>query len=199
MTARVTRIGLTGGIASGKSAVSSRLVELGAVVIDADALARDVVRPGTPGLAAVVDEFGPAVLTDSGELDRAAVARVVFSDDSARRRLEAIVHPLVRQRAAEIEAAAPAGSVVVHDIPLLVESGQADQFDIVVVVEAAEATQRQRLQDARGMSPEEAAARIAAQVAPERRRAHADHVITNDGSLDDLRASVDRLWRDLGL
>ena len=199
MTARVTRIGLTGGIASGKSAVSARLAELGAVVIDADALARDVVQPGTPGLAAVVEEFGPGVLTGSGDLDRAAMASLVFSDDTARRRLEAIVHPLVRRRAAEVEAAAPAGSVVVHDIPLLVESGQAGHFDIVVVVEAAEATQHQRLRDPRGMASEEATARIASQASPEQRRAHAHHVITNDGSLDDLRDSVDRLWRDQGL
>lgn len=193
----MTRIGLTGGIASGKSTVSSRLAEHGAVVIDSDVLAREVVARGTPGLLQVVEQFGPDVLTADGDLDRRALAGVVFGDEAARRRLEAIVHPLVRRRAAELEAQAPAGAVVVHDIPLLVESGQSDSFDVVIVVDADEAVQRQRLREQRGMTTAEAAARIAAQAPRERRRAAADHVIVNDGSLDDLLAGVDRLWADL--
>lgn len=193
----MTRIGLTGGIASGKSTVSRRLAEHGAVVVDADVLAREVVAPGTAGLAAVAREFGSAVLAPSGELDRPAVARLVFEDPLARLRLEAIVHPLVRRRAAEIEAAAPRGSVVVHDIALLVESGQADDFDVVVVVDADERVQRQRLREQRGLSAEEAAGRIAAQAPRDRRLAAADHVIVNNGSRADLLARVDRLWDGL--
>lgn len=194
----MTRIGLTGGIASGKSTVSARLAELGAVVIDSDVLAREVVAAGTPGLAAVVDEFGAAVLAPDGVLDRHALAAVVFEDAAARRRLEAIIHPLVRRRAAEVEALAPAGAVVVHDIPLLVESGQADDFDIVVVVDVDEAVQRRRLAEQRGMPADEAAARIAAQAPREARLAAADHVVSNNGSHEDLLARVDRLWASLG-
>lgn len=193
----MTRIGLTGGIASGKSTVSARLAELGAVVIDSDLLAREVVDRGTPGFVAITREFGPTVLSGTGELDRQAMADVVFSDESARRRLEAIVHPLVRERAAAIEASAPPGSVVVHDIPLLVESGQAGGFDLVVVVDADEEVQRQRLQDLRQMPAEEAAARIAAQSGRQARLAAADRVVTNNATLPELLASVDRLWGDL--
>lgn len=193
----MARIGLTGGIASGKSTVSARLAELGAVVIDSDVLAREVVAPGTPGLAAVAAEFGPDVLTAAGELDRPALAAVVFEDPDSRQRLEALLHPLVRRRARELEAAAPPSSVIVHDIPLLVESGQAGDFDVVIVVDVDEAVQRQRLRDERGMTGEQAAARIAAQLSPELRLAAADEVIVNNGSRDDLMASVDRLWRDL--
>lgn len=191
------RIGLTGGIASGKSTVSAHLAELGAVVIDSDLLAREVVDRGTPVLAAITREFGPTVLSGTGELDRQAMADVVFSDESARRRLEAIVHPMVRERAAAIEASAPPGSVVVHDIPLLVESGQAGDFDLVVVVDADEEVQRQRLQELRQMPAEEAAARIAAQADRQARLAAADYVITNNGTLQELLDSVDRLWGEL--
>jgi dephospho-CoA kinase len=144
-----------------------------------------------------VAEFGPDVLTASGELDRPAMARLVFNDSGARGRLEAIVHPLVRRRAAEIEAAAPAASVVVHSIPLLVESGQADSFDQVVVVDVDPDVQRRRLRLLRGMSDDEALARIAAQASRERRLAAADHVIVNNGTPKDLLASVDRLWAHL--
>lgn len=193
----MTRIGLTGGIASGKSTVSARLAELGAVVIDSDLLAREVVSPGTLALAAVVAEFGEQVLTPDGRLDRSELGQLVFADPDARRRLEAIVHPLVRSRAAELEDAAPTGSVVVHDIPLLVESGQAGHFDTVVVVDVDDEVQLRRLRELRGMSDEEAAARIAAQATRERRLAVADHVLVNDGSLEDLLVSVDRLWADL--
>jgi dephospho-CoA kinase len=193
----VTRIGLTGGIASGKSTVAQRLAALGAVVIDSDVLARAVVAPGTPGLAAVVQEFGARVLDGSGGLDRQALGRLVFRDGDARRRLEAIVHPLVRRRAAVIEATTPTGSVVVHDIPLLVESGQAEAFERVVVVDVDEAVQRRRLRELRAMSDQEASARIAAQASREQRLAVADDVIVNNGTLVDLLAQVDRLWVDL--
>jgi dephospho-CoA kinase len=193
----VTRIGLTGGIASGKSTVAERLAALGAVVIDADVLARAVVAPGTPGLAAVVQEFGAQLLDGSGGLDRQALSRLVFQDRDARRRLEAIVHPLVRRGAAEMEATAPTGSVVVHDIPLLVESGQAEAFDRVVVVDVDEAVQRRRLRELRAMSDQEATARIAAQASREQRLAVADDVIVNNGTLGDLLNQVDRLWVDL--
>jgi dephospho-CoA kinase len=193
----VKRIGLTGGIASGKSTVSERLAELGAVVIDADLLAREVVRPGTPGLAAVVRQFGNDVLTGDGSLDRQALARRVFDDDAARRRLEAVIHPLVRQRTAEIEAALPRDAVVVHDIPLLVESGQDALFDAVVVIDVDEDVQRRRLRELRHMPDDEAVGRIAAQTSRERRLAAADAVIVNNGSRADLLASVDRLWQDL--
>lgn len=193
----MTRIGLTGGIGSGKSTVSARLAQRGAVVIDSDLLAREVVAAGTPGLAAVVEEFGADVLTGSGELDRPALGRLVFRDPEARRRLESIIHPLVRRRAAEIEAQAPAGSVVVHDIPLLVESGQADSFDQVVVVDVDPDVQRRRLRQLRGLTEQDAIARVAAQASREQRLAIADQVILNDGSLEDLLERVDRLWDGL--
>lgn len=191
------RIGLTGGIAAGKSTVSERLAELGAVVIDADLLAREVVQPGTPGLAAVVREFGNDVLKGDGSLDRQVLARKVFGDDDARRRLEGVIHPLVRQRAAEIEAAASPDAVVVHDIPLLIESGQAATFDTVVVVDVDPDVQRRRLRQLREMTDDEAVDRIAAQTSRERRLAAADAVIVNNGTRADLLASVDRLWQDL--
>lgn len=190
----ILRVGLTGGIGSGKSAVSALLAERGAVVIDADALAREVVRPGTPGLAAIADEFGERVLTASGELDRAALGAIVFADGQARGRLNDIVHPLVRARARELELAAPDGSVVVHDIPLLVETNQHGDFDAVVVVDAPFATQLERLTRHRAMPKSEAEARIEAQATREQRRAAADHVIVNDGSFADLRGQVDEVW-----
>lgn len=184
------RVGLTGGIASGKSTVSGLLQEAGAVVIDADRIARDVVAAGTPGLAAVVDAFGEELLTETGELDRAAMAGVVFSDEAERRRLESIVHPLVFERYAALEAAAPPGAIVVHDIPLLVESGRAAEFDAVVVVDAPEELQVERMVRDRGWTEEEARARMAAQATREQRRAVATHLIENHGSLDELRERV---------
>jgi dephospho-CoA kinase len=190
----IVRIGLTGGIGSGKTTVSRLLADKGAIVIDSDVLAREAVAPGSPGLAAVVEAFGDEVLTADGTLDRPSLGRIVFADPDARRRLEAITHPLVRARAREIESAAPAGSVVVHDIPLLVETGQQDKFDVVVVVDADVATQLSRLAMTRGMSADDARARIAAQATPEQRRAAADYVVVNDGSLDDLRRRVDEVW-----
>lgn len=191
------RVGLTGGVASGKSTVSAMLRELGAVVIDADQLARDVVARGTPGLAAVVEEFGPEVLTSEGDLDRPKVAQIVFSDESARRRLEAIVHPLVFAEIVRLEETAPEDSVVVHDIPLLAESGRADTFDAVVVVDAPVETQLTRMLGDRGWAREDAEARIAAQVDRAQRRALATHVIENDGTLDDLRQQVEEVYRQL--
>lgn len=191
------RVGLTGGIASGKSTVSAILAELGAVVIDADLLAREVVARGTPGLAAVVDEFGDAVLTPEGDLDRPAMGRIVFGDAGARKRLEAIIHPLVHRRGAELEAEAPGDAVVVHDIPLLAEGGRASSFDAVVVVDSPSEVQVERMVRDRGWSREEAEARIAAQATREERRAIATHVIDNTGSLEDLRARVEQVYAAL--
>jgi dephospho-CoA kinase len=193
----VLRIGLTGGIGSGKSEVSRLLGRHGAVVIDADRLAREVVEPGTPGLAEVVETFGPGVLAADGSLDRPALGARVFGDDDGRRRLEAIVHPRVRARAAELEAAAGPDAVVVHDIPLLVETGQADGFDGVIVVDVPAEVQVQRLVTQRGMSEDEALSRIAAQASREQRTGVADWIIDNTGSLADLEATVARVWKEL--
>ncbi|MEQ7846591.1 dephospho-CoA kinase [Nocardioides kribbensis] len=184
------RVGLTGGVASGKSTVSGLLRELGAVVIDADQLAREVVERGTPGLARVVEEFGEGLLTPEGDLDRPAMGRLVFGDEQARRRLEAIVHPLVFERYAEAEAAAGPDDLVVHDIPLLVESGRAGDFDAVVVVDAPRELQLERMVAHRGWTREDAESRIAAQATREQRRAVATYVVDNIGSLEDLRARV---------
>jgi dephospho-CoA kinase len=191
----VLRIGLTGGIGSGKSTVSRLLAERGAVVVDADAIAREVVQPGTPGLAAVVDAFGPEVVTADGSLDRPALAAVVFADPGARRRLDAIVHPLVRARATEVEAAASSDAVVVHDVPLLVETGQAAAYDLVLVVEADRQTRVERLVR-RGLTAEDAHARMAAQATDEQRRAVADVVLDNGGTPDELATQVDRFWTE---
>jgi dephospho-CoA kinase len=191
----VLRIGLTGGIGSGKSTVSRLLAERGAVIVDADVIARAVVEPGTPGLAAVVDAFGPAVLAADGSLDRLALAGVVFGDPEARRRLDGIVHPLVRARATEVTAAAPPDAVVVHDVPLLVETGQSGAYDLVLVVEAETETRVARLVE-RGLTAEDARARMAAQATDEQRRAIADVVLDNSGTPDQLEAQVDRFWRE---
>lgn len=189
-------VGLTGGIGAGKSAVAARLAELGAVVIDSDRLAREVVAPGTEGLAEVVARFGVGVLTPGGQLDRPALARLVFGDEPARRALEQIVHPRVRARAAELAAAAPPDAVVVNDVPLLVESGLAETFDLVVVVEAPVPLRVARLARDRGLDEAQARSRIAAQASDEQRRAVADVVLTNDGSLEQLRVAVDAAWRE---
>ncbi len=187
-------MGLTGGIASGKSSVSAILAELGAVIIDADALAREVVEKGTPGLEAVVAEFGVGLLTPEGDLDRPAMGALVFADADARRRLEAIVHPLVFERIVDLETHAPADALVVHDIPLLTESGRADTFDAVIVVHAPEDTQIDRMVRDRGWTVEEARARIAAQAAAEDRLAIATHVIDNTGTIEDLRRRVTEVF-----
>lgn len=191
------RIGLTGGIASGKSTVSAILTGLGAVVIDADRLAREVVAPGTPGLAQVVAAFGPEVLTATGEMDRPAVGAIVFADESRRRLLESIIHPRVRERSDALEAAAAAGSLVVHDIPLLAESGLAAAFDAVIVVDVPVEVQLDRLTGLRGMTREDAEARVAAQATREQRRAVATYVIDNTGTLEDLRQRVTEVFEEL--
>lgn len=194
------RVGLTGGIASGKSEVSRRLAERGAVIVDADVLAREAVAPGSEGLAEVVGAFGPEVLTHDGELDRAALGAVVFADPARRETLNGIIHPRVRARAAQIVADAAAAdphAVVVQDIPLLVETGQAGSFDVVVVVDAPDDVRVARLRARNGMSEDEARARMAAQATREERLAAAHHVIANTGSLAGLRVQVDRLWDDV--
>ena len=191
------RVGLTGGIASGKSTVAALLRDLGAVVIDSDRLARDAVAAGTPGLAAVVAAFGPEVLTATGELDRPAVARRVFADDAARERLERIVHPLVHEAARRLEAAVPPGSLVVHDVPLLVEVGRAGEFDAVVVIDCDEQVQVERMVRERGWTREEALSRLRAQASREQRLAVATHVVDNTGSLEQLRARVEEVHAEL--
>jgi dephospho-CoA kinase len=191
----VLRIGLTGGIGSGKSTVAGLLAARGARIVDADRIAREVVEPGTPGLEAVAAAFGPGVLTPDGALDRPALAAVVFADAEARRRLDGIVHPLVRARAAEVVAAAPPDAVVVQDVPLLVETGQAGSYDLVLVVEADLDTRVRRLVG-RGVSEEDARARIAAQATDEQRRAVADVVLDNSGTVEELEAQVERFWAE---
>jgi dephospho-CoA kinase len=191
------RVGLTGGIASGKSTVAAILAELGAVVIDADALAREVVQAGTPGFDRVVEQFGPDIVGPDGELDRPALGRLVFNDEQARKRLEAIVHPLVFERYAELEATAPTGAVVVHDIPLLAESGRAGDFDAVIVVDAPRETQVERMTSDRGWTTEDAESRIGAQATREDRLAIATYVVDNTGTLADLRTRVEEVYDSL--
>jgi len=196
--AGVLRVGLTGGIGSGKSTVATRFRELGAVVVDADLVAREVVAPGSPGLAAVVARFGEGVLDQHDPhrgLDRAALARIAFSDDRARVDLEAITHPLVAARSADLAGAAPPDAVVVHDVPLLVEKSMGSAYHLVLVVGAAERTRRDRLVRLRGLTESGASARIAAQAGDGQRRAAADVWLDNDGAVDALLAQVDDLWR----
>jgi dephospho-CoA kinase len=192
----VIRVGLTGGIASGKSTVADELAARGAVIIDADLLAREVVEPGTDGLAAIAERFGPAVITD-GALDRAAMGKIVFADPTARRDLEAIIHPAVRACAQELEAAAGLDAVVVHVIPLLVETGQQDSYDLVVVVDVDPETQIERLRRRNGYSDAEAESRVAAQASRSVRLAAADVVIDNSGQPADLTPQIDALWARL--
>lgn len=191
------RVGLTGGIASGKSTVSTILAELGAVIIDGDKLAREVVERGTPGLDQVVAAFGSDILTPEGDLDRPKLGRIVFNDPALRQQLEGIVHPLVFERYAELEAAAPDDGLVVHDIPLLAETGRADTFDAVVVVETPAEVQVERMLRDRGWTRADAESRIAAQATPEQRRAIATHLIVNTGSLTDLRKRVEEVYAEL--
>ncbi|MFF6924782.1 dephospho-CoA kinase [Streptomyces californicus] len=191
------KVGLTGGIGAGKSEVSRLLVERGAVLIDSDRIAREVVEPGTPGLAAVVEEFGPDILTAEGTLDRPALGALVFADDQRRAALNTIVHPLVGARAAELERAAPEDAVVVHDVPLLTENGLAPFYDLVVVVDASAETQLDRLVTLRGMTESDARARMSAQATREERRAVADLVVDNDGTHEALVEQVDAVWDEL--
>jgi dephospho-CoA kinase len=194
---RVVRIGLTGGIGSGKTTVTDLLSACGAVIVDSDVLAREVVARGTEGQAAVVAEFGPDVLAPDGELDRQRLAGLVFTDPEARARLNSVVHPRVRRRAAELVAQAPAGAVVVQAIPLLVEVGLADEFDLVVVVDVDPEVAVHRLVTSRGMSELDARARIEAQAPRAQRLAAADVVLDNSAAPEALAAQVTRLWRRL--
>jgi dephospho-CoA kinase len=194
----VLLVGLTGGIGSGKSTVARLLEKRGAVVFDADLLAREAVEPGTPGHAAVIERFGADVLAPGGELDREALASIVFADPSARRDLEEIVHPEVRRLFAEgSEAYRDSDRVVVFSAPLLVETGMHTAFEILVVVSATVATQIERLMRQRGMSESSIRARIEAQAPLEDKAAVADFLVDNEGTLDELESQVDRLWNDL--
>jgi dephospho-CoA kinase len=195
LTGPMLMVGLTGGIGAGKSAVLTRITQLGGVAVDADALAREVVEPGTAGLAEVVAAFGTGVLRPDGSLDRAALGRIVFTDEASRRRLESIIHPRVRARTAELVARAAPDAVVVNDVPLLVEAGLAGTFDLVIVVVSDQAIRLRRLVDDRGMAESEAHARIDAQATDDQRGSVADVVIANDGSLEELYAQVDEVWR----
>ncbi|MFJ8930361.1 dephospho-CoA kinase [Streptomyces sp. NPDC102364] len=191
------KVGLTGGIGAGKSEVSRLLVERGAVLIDADKIAREVVEPGTEGLAAVVEAFGTEVLAPDGNLDRPKLGSVVFADADKLATLNKIVHPLVGTRSAELEATAGPDSVVVHDVPLLTENGLAPLYDLVIVVDASTDTQLDRLTRLRGMSEEDARARMSAQATREKRLEIADIVIDNDVPLDRLRERADEVWAEL--
>lgn len=191
------RVGLTGGVGSGKSTVSAQLAELGAVVIDADVLAREVVAQRTDGFEQVVATFGPDVVGPDGELDRPRLGAVVFADRERRRELEAIIHPRVRARAAELEQEAGPDALVVHDIPLLVETGQPQDFDAVIVVDVPDDVRIERLLRDRGWTREDAESRIAAQASRADRLAAATHVVDNSGTLDDLRARVESLYAEL--
>lgn len=191
------KVGLTGGIGAGKSEVSRLLVSYGAVLIDADKIAREVVEPGTPGLAAVVTAFGAEILTEQGTLDRPKLGSVVFADADRLATLNRIVHPLVGARSAELESAAGPDDVVVHDVPLLAENALAPLYDLVVVVDASPETQLDRLVRLRGMAESEARARMAAQATREQRRAIADLVVDNDGPLDALEPQVRKVWDEL--
>jgi dephospho-CoA kinase len=191
------KVGLTGGIGAGKSEVSRLLVAHGAVLIDADRIAREVVAPGTPGLAAVVAAFGEDVLAEDGSLDRPKLGAVVFADPDRLAVLNSIVHPLVGARSRELEQAAAEDAVVVHDVPLLTENGLAPLYDLVVVVDAAPGTQLDRLVRLRGMTEEDARARMAAQATREKRREIADIVIDNDVPLEELQQRVREVWAEL--
>ncbi|MER6359045.1 dephospho-CoA kinase [Streptomyces sp. NPDC001634] len=191
------KVGLTGGIGAGKSEVSRLLVECGAVLIDADRIAREVVAPGTPGLAAVVEAFGKEVLAPDGSLDRARLGSIVFADPEKLAVLNSIVHPLVGARSRELETAAPEDAVVVHDVPLLTENGLAPLYDVVVVVDASPATQLDRLVRLRGMTEEDARARMGAQATREKRLEIADLVIDNDVPMEQLEGRVRGVWEEL--
>jgi dephospho-CoA kinase len=191
------KVGLTGGIGAGKSEVSRLLVEQGAVLIDADRIAREVVAPGTPGLTAVVEAFGEDVLTADGSLDRPKLGSIVFADPDRLAVLNQIVHPLVGARSRELEEAAAPDAVVIHDVPLLTENGLAPLYDLVIVVDASPETQLDRLVRLRGMTEQDARARMAAQATREQRRRIADIVIDNDVPLDTLRKRVAQVWEDL--
>ena len=189
------RVGLTGGIGSGKSSVAARLAGLGAVVIDADRIAREVVEPGMPSLSAIRERFGPSVVSDDGILDRAGLGRIVFGDRAALRDLEAITHPAIWARTAELFAAAPDDAIVVHDMPLLVEAGMTGEYHLVLSVLTDTETRLRRLVEHRGIPEDDARQRIAAQADDDARRAAADVLLDNNGSPEDLATAVDALWQ----
>ncbi len=191
------RVGLTGGIGAGKSEVSKRLAAQGAVVIDADLIAREVVAPGTDGLAEIVAAFGPGILTPDGALDRVRLGDIVFADPDKLAQLNAIVHPRVGMRMRELEDSARPGAVVVHDVPLIAENGLAGAYDLVVVVDVQPRVQLDRLVRQRGMSREQAEARLAAQASREERLAIATIVVDNSGSLAELDRQAGELWAEL--
>ncbi|MEV4901317.1 dephospho-CoA kinase [Citricoccus sp. NPDC055426] len=187
-------VGLTGGIASGKSTVAAELVRLGAIVVDSDSLARTVVAPGSEGLLRVREAFGPSAIAVDGTMDRAAVGQLVFADPEALQRLNGIIHPLVRAEGRRLVEEAGPDAVVVQDVPLLVETGQADAYDLVLVVEADAEERVARMVRDRGMTEADARARMAAQATDEQRRAVADVLIVNDAGLEDLRRTTRRVW-----
>lgn len=195
------RLGLTGGIGAGKSTVSSMLGQLGAVIIDADAISRQLLSPGSALLDRVVEAFGPQILTEAGELNRPALAQLIFADEGQRQLLNSMVHPAVRARSQELAEAAMAepgfSGIIVEDIPLLTETGQAPRFDGVILVEAERSVRLDRLVQGRGMSLADAQARMDAQASDEQRRAIASWVIDNSGSLEDTRRQVEELWGQL--
>jgi dephospho-CoA kinase len=193
----VLKVGLTGGIAAGKSEVSRRLAERGAVIIDADTVAREVVAPGTRGLAEITAAFGPGVLDAGGALDRGRLGEIVFADPALLGKLNAIVHPLVAERMLEIERTAPPDAIVVHDVPLLAENRLAGRYDVVVVVDVAREVQLDRLSRQRGMPADQARERMDAQASRAERLAIADIVVDNSGSLAELDRRVDGLWEEL--
>ena len=192
------RVGLTGGIGSGKSEAAKIFAALGATIVDADALARDAVAPGTPGLAAIAERW-PAVVGPDGTLDRVALGAIVFADGSARDELNGIVHPEVRRLGAECEARAPSDGIVVHDVPLLFEGAFYRQCDANVLVVADKETRVGRIVARSGLEPEDVARRMAAQIDPERARELADYTIDNDGTIDALDAAVREVFEDLAL
>nr|WP_205829750.1 dephospho-CoA kinase [Microbispora sp. CL1-1] len=193
----VLKVGLTGGIGSGKSEVARLLAARGAVVVDADKIAREVVEPGTPGLAEIVEAFGEDVLRPDGSLDRERLGAIVFADAEKLKILNGIVHPKVGERSERLQREAPDDAVVVYDVPLLAENNLAPLYDVVIVVDTPDDVRLERLQRFRGMREEDARARIAAQASREDRLKIADIVIRNEGSLDDLEAQVDKVWQDL--
>ncbi|MDN2500701.1 dephospho-CoA kinase, partial [Nocardia nova] len=188
------RIGLTGGMGAGKSTVARLLVEYGAVLVDSDAIAREVVEPGTEGLAALVAAFGPEILAEDGSLNRPALAAVAFADEQSRTTLNSITHPLVGRRTTELIAAAPADAIVVQDVPLLVENNLGAMMNLVVVVMADEQTRMHRLEQFRGVSRADALARIKAQASDDQRRAAADVLLDNNSDAEALAPQVRALW-----
>lgn len=199
MAPRTIRIALTGGIGSGKSEVAQMLARRGAIVVDADQVARQIVQPGQPALAEIAVEFGDGVIADDGTLDRAALAEIAFQDPAKLARLNAITHPRIAARTQQMFAAAPPGSVIVYDMPLLVENGLTQGWDLVVVVDAPDEVRVQRLTDFRGLPESDVRARMASQATRQERNAAADVVLDNGGDRAALKVQVEALWEGLRL